>query len=102
MLKEHGCYTINLMSRSLYSYISCLKELEETFPLIFMVENNEDLNKIHFCFKSKLESQEFHKIFIENGDNITAHGDYSIIGNDVKKILSRVTDLEDLKKSFIK
>jgi hypothetical protein len=101
MLKDTGCYIINLMARSIKSYISTLKELEETFPLVFMVENNEDLNKIHFCFKSKLDNQEYHKIYIDNSDNITAHGDFSVIGNDVKRILSKVTDLEELKKTFI-
>jgi hypothetical protein len=100
MLKETGCYIINLMSRSVASYTSCLKELEETFPLIFMVENNEDLNKIHYCFKTKFDSKEYHQIYIENTDNISANGDYSIIENDVKKILAKVTDLDGLKKDL--
>jgi hypothetical protein len=88
------------MSRSVKSYSNTLKELEATFPLVFMVENNEDLNKIHYCFKTKLDNQEYHKIFIDNTDNITTYGDYSIIANDVKRILSKVTDLKDLKKTL--
>jgi hypothetical protein len=89
------------MSRSYSSYNSALAKLENTFANIFVVENNEDLNKIHFCFKKKLSNEDHLKLYKKNLDNYTQHGDVSIIANDFKRILSKIVELSDVKKNKI-
>ena len=41
-------YIINLMSRSYKNYYDSFNTLDKNFPHIFIVDSNEDLNKIHF------------------------------------------------------
>jgi hypothetical protein len=100
LMKDTGIYIINLMTRSFSAYSYALKQLESVFDLVFMVENNEDLNKIHYCFKTKLTNEEYVILYQNNYDNLSVNGNISIIENDYKKILSKVTDINDLKKEI--
>ena len=102
MLKESGIYIINLMARNFKRYGDALTSLEKIFPLIFMVENNEDLNKIHYCFKTALNNKEYLKMYQENYDILSDWANLKIIENDYKKILSRCTDIADLKSDIEK
>jgi hypothetical protein len=99
-MKDNGVYIINLMTRSFSSYSYALKQLESIFDLILMVENNEDLNKIHYCFKTKLTNEDYVKLYQINYDNLSVNGNISIIENDHKKILSKVTDINELKQEI--
>ena len=102
MLKEEGIYIINLMARNFKVYGDALTQLEKIFGLIFVVENNEDLNKIHYCFKTKLDNKQYLKTYQESYDILAEHANLRIIENDYKKILSRCTDIEDLKSDLEK
>lgn len=88
------------MTRSFSAYSHALKQLDSTFDLVFMVENNEDLNKIHYCFKNKLTNEDYVKLYQVNHDNLSENGDISIIENDYKKILARVSNIGDLKQEI--
>jgi hypothetical protein len=88
------------MSRSFSKYMNALSKLENNFSLVFAVENNEDLNKIHFCFKKKLTNEEYIKIYHQNLENFEQNADISIIENDYKKILSKVSDINDIKQEL--
>jgi hypothetical protein len=99
-MKESGIYIINLMARSFQNYHKALSTLEEVFPLVFLIENNEDLNKIHFCFKKKLSNQEYINKYKDNLEKFTEYADISLIANDYKKVLSRVVDTGDIKEDL--
>jgi hypothetical protein len=99
-MKDNAVYIINLMTRSFSAYSKALKQLESVFDLILMVENNEDLNKIHYCFKTKLSNEEYVKLYQINYDNLSVNGNISVVENDYKKILSKVTDINDLKQEI--
>jgi hypothetical protein len=96
-LKDSGVYIINLMARSYKSYNQALEKLESVFENIFVVENNEDLNKIHFCFKKKFTNEEYVKNYKHNLENFQTNAELSIIEGDYKKILSKIVDLSDVK-----
>ncbi len=86
------------MARSYRNYNSALTSLEAHFENIFVVENNEDLNKIHFCFKKKLSNEDYVKIFKSNLENFKENADISIIENDYKRILAKIVDRSDIVK----
>ncbi len=85
------------MARSYKSYNQALEKLESVFENIFVVENNEDLNKIHFCFKKKFTNEEYVKNYKNNLENFQNNCEFSIIEADYKKILSKIIDLSDVK-----
>ena len=102
MLKDSGIYVINLMARNFKLYGNALTSMEKIFDLIFMVENNEDLNKIHYCFKTKLDNKQYLKMYQDNYEILSEHANLKIIENDYKKILSRVTDISEFKQEIEK
>ena len=89
------------MARSYNNYNNALTALEFHFENIFVVENNEDLNKIHFCFKKKIENEEYVKIFKYNLENFQENADISVIENDYKRILNKIVDRNDIVKKKI-
>jgi len=91
-----------LMARNFRLYGNALTSLEKIFELIFLVENNEDLNKIHFCFKKKFDNKHYLVNYQTNFDKYSQTGDLRIIQNDYKKILSRVSDINDFKNEINK
>ena len=102
MLKESGIYIINLMARNFRLYGNALTSLEKVFELIFLVENNEDLNKIHYCLKKKFDNKYYLANYQTNYDKYSETADLRIIQNDYKKILSRVSDINDFKTEINK
>ena len=58
MLKPNGIYIIDLLARSYHSYKKAFNVIDSKFPHILYVDNNEDLNKIHLCFRTKREKVE--------------------------------------------
>lgn len=102
MLKESGIYIINLMARNFNLYGNALTSLEKAFELIFLVENNEDLNKIHYCFKKKFDNKHYLKNYQVNYDKYSLTSNLNIIENDYKKILSRIVDINDFKAEINK
>ena len=58
MLKPNGIYIIDLLARSYQMYKKAFNVIDSKFPHILYVDNDEDLNKIHLCFKTKREKVE--------------------------------------------
>ena len=58
LLKPNGIYIIDLLARSYQSYKKAFNVIDSKFPHILYVDNNEDLNKIHLCFRTKREKIE--------------------------------------------
>jgi spermidine synthase len=102
LLKPHGLYVINVMARSFKNYCDSFKILDGIFPNIFLVDNTEDLNKIHFCFKSKNEIKQYIQTYEKNIEKLKNNeiADIEIIKETHKKILTRVVDTENVKKKI--
>ena len=100
LLKPQGLYVINVMARSFKNYCYSFKILDSVFPNIFLVDNNEDLNKIHFCFKSKNEINQYIKTYENNINKLKNKeiADIEVIKEAHKNILKRVVDTENVKK----
>jgi len=100
LLKPQGLYVINIMARSFKNYCYSFKILDNVFPNIFLVDNNEDLNKIHFCFKSKNEINQYIKTYENNINKLKNKeiADIEVIKEAHKNILKRVVDTENVKK----
>ena len=100
LLKSQGLYVINVMARSFKNYCDSFKILDSIFPNIFLVDNNEDLNKIHFCFKSKNEINQYIKTYENNINKLKNKeiADIEVIKEAHKNILKRVVDTENVKK----
>ena len=101
-LKPTGMYIVNLMARSYKNYLGAFDVLEKTFPLLFMVENNEDLNKIHFCFKTKMTNDQYLDLYKVNLLKLTTGdcADITLIKEDYKRILKRIADTEKFKTNM--
>jgi len=97
MLKETGVYVLNIMARNPKFYLESLNKLENIFETIFMVHSNEDLNRIHFCFKNKLESSYFSQNYEANLNSFTKNANVNFIDAYYKNVISRVTDIKDFK-----
>ena len=65
MLKPNGIYIIDLVARSYQNYKKAYNIIDEKFPHILYVDNNEDLNKIHLCFRTKREKLENMKYYAD-------------------------------------
>ncbi len=65
MLKPGGIYIIDLLARSYKGYKKVFNIIDSKFPHILYVDNNEDLNKIHLCFKTKRTKEENLSIYAE-------------------------------------
>ena len=85
------------MARSFSHYNNALTSLDNNFDLIFVVDNNEDLNKIHYCFKQKLTNKDYLQLYDTNLTKYLTTTEISLIENDYKKILARLTDINDLR-----
>jgi len=85
------------MARSYEKYNQAFNKLHYTFENIFLIENNEDLNKIHFCFKTKYSNDDYVKIYKDNLEKFEKNGNLSIIEGEYKRILNKVVDLSEKK-----
>jgi len=66
MLSEDGIYIMYLMSKNSNSYKNSIEIMQNNFKQILFLENNDDLNKIHFCFKTKKDKESLLKNYTNN------------------------------------
>ena len=99
MMKPKGMYVLNMMGRSYKKYYEAFTSLEKQFGNIFLFENNEDLNKIHFCYNEKNEEDYFKTLYENNVKKLSEsqNVDFTLIGEDHKEILRRVYDTNKFK-----
>ena len=58
MLKPNGIYIIDLLGRSYQNYKKAFNAIDSKFPHILYIDNNEDLNKVHLCFRTERKKSE--------------------------------------------
>ena len=102
LLKPNGMYINNKMTRNLKSYGEAFNILDKVFPLIYLIDNNEDLNKIHFCFKSKNLREDYEKVYNDNLSKLKNKEfcDNTLIDKIHRRIMPKVADTELVKKIF--
>ena len=99
MLKPNGIYIIDLLARSYQGYKNAFTVLEKNFNHILYIDNNEDLNKIHLCFKTKREKVENLQIFAD-GLKLLKNpeiGDITNIEASANQFITRFVDAEKQK-----
>ena len=99
MMKPKGMYVLNMMGRSYKKYYEAFTSLEKQFGNIFLLENNEDLNKIHFCYNEKNEEDYFKNLYENNVKKLSEsqNVNFTLIEEDHKEILRRVYDTNKFK-----
>ena len=100
LLKSNGMYINNTMTRNLQAYAEAFNILDKVFPLIYVIDNNEDLNKIHFCFKNNSLSEDYEKVYKDNLSKLNnkEYCDNSLIDKIHRRIMPKVADTEFIKK----
>ena len=95
-------YIINLMSRSYKNYFDAFNILDKNFPHIFIVDSNEDLNKIHFCLKEKMEKEDFLSIYEKNLLKLAdkENANIELIREDHANIIKRLIGTDEVKKNL--
>ena len=66
MLSEDGIYIMYLMCKNSNCYNNSIEIMQNNFKQILFLENNDDLNKIHFCFKTKKDKENLLKNYTNN------------------------------------
>jgi hypothetical protein len=80
MLKnDEGIYIMYLMCKNSVIYNNSSDKIKNNFKQILLVENNDELNKIHFCFKSKVGKNELLKNYFLNIKNLAEKKDIADI-----------------------
>ena len=100
MLKPNGIYIIDLLARSYPNYKKAFTILEKNFEHILYIDNNEDLNKIHLCFKTKRKKIENLQIYAD-GLKLLQNpeiGDIKDIEASANQFISRFVDAEEQKE----
>ena len=100
MLKPNGIYIIDLLARSYQNYKNAFTVLEKNFKHILYIDNDEDLNKIHLCFKNKREKVENLQIFAD-GLKLLKNpeiGDIKDIESSANQFITRFVDAEKQKE----
>ena len=100
MLKPNGIYIIDLLARSYQRYKNAFTVLEKNFKHILYIDNNEDLNKIHLCFKTKREKIENLQIYAD-GLKLLKNpeiGNIKDIEASANQFISRFVDAEKQKE----
>ena len=89
----------NVFSRVENTVLDVLLLLEKQFGNIFLLENNEDLNKIHFCYNEKNEEDYFKNLYENNVKKLSEsqNVNFTLIEEDYKEILRRVYDTNKFK-----
>lgn len=94
LMKPKAMYILNMIGRSYQKYYAGFVNLQKNFGNIFILESNDDLNKIHFCFKNKNE-EEYYKTVYEHNIEVLAKkdiADNTLIDEEHKTILRKVID----------
>ena len=100
MLKPNGIYIIDLLARSYQRYKNAFNVIDTKFPHILYVDNNEDLNKIHLCFKTKKTNIEYLQTYA-GGLKLLKEpevGDIGIIEASANQFIGRFVDGEKQKE----
>ena len=102
LLKNKGMYIINLMSRSYKNYFDAFNILDKNFPHIFIVDSNEDLNKIHFCLKEKMNKEEFLTVYQKNLLKLAdkENANIELIREDQANIIKKIIGTDEVKKKL--
>ena len=102
LLKPFGIYTVNLMSKNYSSMYNCYLQLEKHFPSIYNIPSEGGLSTIFFCFKTKVDNEEYKKKFKDNKEIIDKHNviDNSVVKMFIINILSKVQDMTEEKKKM--
>ena len=66
MLSNDGIYILYLMCKNSNIYINSIETLKKNFKQILFLENNDEFNKIYFCFKTNTEKKELLKKYTDN------------------------------------
>ena len=89
MLKPNGIYVIDLLARSYQNFKKAFNIIDSKFPHILYVDNNEDLNKIHLCFRTKREKV----------DNMQFYADGLKLLSDPE--IGNIKDIEASARQFV-
>ena len=102
MLKPNGIYVIDLLARSYQSFKKAFNVVDTKFPSVLFVDNNEDLNKIHLCFKSKREKLENVKYYNKGLTKLSNPeiGNIKDIEASVRKFIIRFIDSSKQKENL--
>lgn len=100
MMKQTGMYVLNIKSRSYQKYYEAYCSLEKHFGHIFLIENTEDLNKIHFCYKQKNDNNFYNIMYQSNMSKLSNKeiADDSIIKEEYQSILSKLFEASKFKE----
>lgn len=100
LMKPKAMYILNMMGRSYQKYYAGFVSLQKSFGNIFLLDSNDDLNKIHFCFKNK-NGEEYYKTVYEHNVEILAKKDIvdnTLIDEEHKRILRKVIDTDKFEE----
>ena len=100
LLRPFGIYTVNLMCKNFYVMNECFKQLEKHFPSIYLIPSEGGLCNIFFCFRDKVEINEYQQKYKDNKEIIEKNTviDYSVVEMFIKNVLSKVQDIDEQKK----
>ena len=100
MLKEGGIYIIDLLARSYQGYKNAFNKIESKFPHILYIDNNEDLNKIHLCFKKKRKKIENLELYANGLKKLKdpEFGNIKDIEASANQFIRRFVDAEEQKE----
>ena len=100
MLKGNGMFACNLLANNYKRYWDAFDKLKQVFGMMRYVDNNEDMNKILFCFKNKITEEELNERERNNFDKMKNKeiADVSIIEGDHDKIIGRIRNVDNLNK----
>ena len=102
LLKTYGIYTLNLMSKNYSSMYNSYLQLEKHFPSIYNISSEGGLSYIFFCFKTKVDNEEYKQKFKENKELIDKKNviDNSMVKLFILNILPKVQDMPEEKKKM--
>ena len=101
IMSDNGMYILNLMAKSYQRIASAFDNINKIFPQIFLIDNDDLLNKILFCFKKETSKDNYLQLYKSNIDRFK---DANLFDLDLikahKQILARVCDTEEFQKNL--
>ena len=90
------------MSKNYSSMYNSYLQLEKYFPSIYNIASEGGLSSIFFCFKTKIDNEEYKQKFKDNKDIIEKNNviDNSVVKNYIINTLSKVQDMAEEKKKM--
>ena len=100
MLKPNGIYIIDLLGRSYQNYKKAFNIIDSKFPHILFVDNNEDLNKVHLCFRTERTKSENMKYYADGLKLLTQpeFGNIKDIEPSARQFILRYVDASKQKE----